>query len=359
MREGLNDCRMAAVLDPNFMVNLRSAKYKIEKGVKLEPIEEVNEEHVGMVMEPLSHRRAEVTDMGPVAGNFGVTRMTLTCPSRGLVGYRSVFSSDTRGTRFMHRAFMAYEKYCGPLGNVRKGVLDWNFTIPLGTSKQPPTPFCYLDFCMFIIQPNVFSSCCRSVEGQFGFLFIGFYHIENEYGCIEDSFGQKGKDSVKWAAEMSVGLGASVPRARWKENDALEYIHQQTYKHMTRMNKSLDEKLNIVSDVSFSPVDSHEQKSTDIITMTDKDHLPSSLILDEDQLSPPGRVETPVMEETSVDLPAVPSYVELTEKQQTDARKMTIKRIIDSYKQLRRVKLVQTHDIAFLTGCSGEGRLLF
>ncbi|KAL7598966.1 hypothetical protein Lser_V15G23946 [Lactuca serriola] len=61
--------------------------YKIEKGVKLEPIEEVtievNEEHMGMVMEAISHRRAEVTDMAPVAGNFGRTRMTLTCPSRG------------------------------------------------------------------------------------------------------------------------------------------------------------------------------------------------------------------------------------------------------------------------------------
>ncbi|KAL4573199.1 hypothetical protein LXL04_019998 [Taraxacum kok-saghyz] len=113
----------------NFELSVSPPKvmYKIEKGVKLEPIEEVtievNEEHVGMVMEALSHRRAEVTDMGPVAGNFGRTRMTLTCPSRGLVGYRSVFSSDTRGTGFMHRAFMAYEKYRGPLGNVRKGVL--------------------------------------------------------------------------------------------------------------------------------------------------------------------------------------------------------------------------------------------
>ncbi|KAL4567293.1 hypothetical protein LXL04_022873 [Taraxacum kok-saghyz] len=96
----------------NFELSFSPPKvmYKIEKGVKLEPIEEVtievNEEHVGMVMEALSHRRAEVTDMGPVAGNFGRTRMTLTCPSRGLVGYRSVFSSDTRGTGFMHRAFM-------------------------------------------------------------------------------------------------------------------------------------------------------------------------------------------------------------------------------------------------------------
>lgn len=101
--------------------------YKTENGQKLEPIEEVtievNEEHVGLVMEALSHRRAEVVDMGPVPGNDGRTRLSLTCPSRGLVGYRSVFSSATRGTGFMHRAFLTYEKFRGPLGNVRKGVL--------------------------------------------------------------------------------------------------------------------------------------------------------------------------------------------------------------------------------------------
>ncbi|XWS41136.1 hypothetical protein CRYUN_Cryun17cG0054300 [Craigia yunnanensis] len=101
--------------------------YKTENGQKLEPVEEVtievNDEHVGLVMEALSHRRAEVADMGPVAGNVGRTRLSLTCPSRGLVGYRSVFSSDTRGTGFMHRAFLMYEKYRGSLGNVRKGVL--------------------------------------------------------------------------------------------------------------------------------------------------------------------------------------------------------------------------------------------
>lgn len=101
--------------------------YKTENGVKLEPIEEVtievNEEHVGLVMEALSHRKAEVMDMGPVPGSAGRTKLSLTCPSRGLVGYRSVFSSDTRGTGFMHRAFLNYEKHRGLLGNVRKGVL--------------------------------------------------------------------------------------------------------------------------------------------------------------------------------------------------------------------------------------------
>ncbi|PWA99311.1 elongation factor family protein [Artemisia annua] len=102
-------------------------KYEFENGSKLEPIEEVtvvvNEEHVGLVMEALSHRRAEITEMGPAEGESGRTKMKLTCPTRGLIGYRSVFSSDTRGTGFMHSAYLRYEKYRGPLGNVRKGVL--------------------------------------------------------------------------------------------------------------------------------------------------------------------------------------------------------------------------------------------
>jgi len=43
---------------------------------------QVNDEHVGLVMEALSHRRAEVLDMGPVTGTVGRTRISMTCPSR-------------------------------------------------------------------------------------------------------------------------------------------------------------------------------------------------------------------------------------------------------------------------------------
>jgi GTP-binding protein len=93
----------------------------------LEPIEEVtvevDEEHVGFVLETLTHRKGEVVDMGPVPGTTGRTRIFMTCPSRGLVGVKGIFSSFTRGTGFMHRAFQAYAKYRGPLGSVRKGVL--------------------------------------------------------------------------------------------------------------------------------------------------------------------------------------------------------------------------------------------
>lgn len=43
---------------------------------------QVNDEHVGLIMEALSHRRGEVIDMGPVPGNVGRTKLSLTCPSR-------------------------------------------------------------------------------------------------------------------------------------------------------------------------------------------------------------------------------------------------------------------------------------
>ncbi|KAM7275840.1 hypothetical protein ACFE04_017706 [Oxalis oulophora] len=59
---------------------------RLKGNQKLEPIEEVtievNEEHVGLVMEALSHRRGEVVDMGPVPGDIGRIRLSLTCPSR-------------------------------------------------------------------------------------------------------------------------------------------------------------------------------------------------------------------------------------------------------------------------------------
>ena len=103
-----------------------------------------------------------------------------------------------------------------------------------------------------------------------------------------------------------------------------------------------DMEFNIVSDVA-TPVDYvnkelNAEKSTDIV-MTDEEH--SRSFMEDDQLSP-CTVDTPVLEETSVELPVVPSYVELTEKQQKDIRKLAIKRIIDSYKLLRGAEFMQT-----------------
>ncbi|KAE8686977.1 hypothetical protein F3Y22_tig00111027pilonHSYRG00637 [Hibiscus syriacus] len=48
---------------------------------------------------------------------------------------------------------------------------------------------------------------------------IKFYQIENEYGNMEGSYGQKGKEYVKWAANMALGLDAGVPWVMCKQTD--------------------------------------------------------------------------------------------------------------------------------------------
>lgn len=50
------------------------------------------------------------------------------------------------------------------------------------------------------------------------------YQVENEYGNIESSYGQRGKNYVKWAAGMAIELGARVPWVMCQQADAPETI---------------------------------------------------------------------------------------------------------------------------------------
>lgn len=96
-----------------------------EKGERLEPIEEiqadVNDEFVGVVVQSMSLRKAEMTDMRPSGG--GKTRITFLGPSRGLIGYHGQFLTETRGTGIMNRIFHSYGPYRGNIEGRRNGVL--------------------------------------------------------------------------------------------------------------------------------------------------------------------------------------------------------------------------------------------
>jgi GTP-binding protein len=93
--------------------------------VKQEPIEEiqvdVNDEFVGVVVQSLSQRKAEMTDMRVSGG--GKTRVTFLGPSRGLIGYHGQFLTETRGTGIMNRIFHSYGEYRGNIEGRRNGVL--------------------------------------------------------------------------------------------------------------------------------------------------------------------------------------------------------------------------------------------
>ncbi len=96
-----------------------------ESGVKMEPIEEVvidvDEEHTGVVVEKISLRKGEMTDMRPSGG--GKTRIIFLVPSRGLIGYQGEFLTDTRGTGMMNRLFHSYAPYKGDIAGRRNGAL--------------------------------------------------------------------------------------------------------------------------------------------------------------------------------------------------------------------------------------------
>ncbi|MEG2730954.1 translational GTPase TypA [Brevundimonas sp.] len=99
-----------------------------ENGEKLEPIEDVmidvDEEFSGIVIEKLSARKAEMTDMGP--SGAGKTRIQLKCPSRSLIGYQGEFLTDTRGSGVLNRVFSHYEEHKGAIEGRLKGVLVSN-----------------------------------------------------------------------------------------------------------------------------------------------------------------------------------------------------------------------------------------
>ncbi|HWW64042.1 MAG TPA: translational GTPase TypA [Sphingomonadaceae bacterium] len=87
---------------------------------------DVDDEHSGTVVEKMSIRKAEMTDMRPSGG--GKTRITFSAPSRGLIGYHGEFLSDTRGTGIMNRLFEKYGPYKGAIEGRPNGVLISNGT---------------------------------------------------------------------------------------------------------------------------------------------------------------------------------------------------------------------------------------
>jgi len=92
--------------------------------VLCEPIEhviiDVPEEHVGIVIEKLGKRKAEMKNMITFDAN---TRLEFFIPSRGLIGYRAEFITDTKGTGIMHNNFNGYEPYKGDIPQRQRGAL--------------------------------------------------------------------------------------------------------------------------------------------------------------------------------------------------------------------------------------------
>ena len=109
-----------------FAVSKAEVLYKTdENGKKLEPMElcyvDVPEEFSGTVIEKLSLRKGELKNMGMASG--GYTRLEFSIPSRGLIGYRGEFMTDTKGNGIMNTIFDGYGPYKGDIQYRKQGSL--------------------------------------------------------------------------------------------------------------------------------------------------------------------------------------------------------------------------------------------
>lgn len=109
-----------------FAVSKAEVLYKKdEKGKLLEPMEtaiiDVPDEFTGTVIEKLSYRKGELQGMSKASG--GYSRLEFSIPSRGLIGYRGEFLTDTKGNGILNTLFEGYGPFKGEITYRQQGSL--------------------------------------------------------------------------------------------------------------------------------------------------------------------------------------------------------------------------------------------
>ncbi len=108
-----------------FQVSRPKVILKEIDGKTYEPMEllivEVPEQYVGIVIEKLGSRKGELENMGSREG--GSSHLEFKIPSRGLIGYRSEFMTDTNGNGIMNQLFNGYEPWKGDIQTRERGSI--------------------------------------------------------------------------------------------------------------------------------------------------------------------------------------------------------------------------------------------
>ncbi|SEV94113.1 GTP-binding protein [Ruminococcaceae bacterium KH2T8] len=108
-----------------FQVSKPQVIMKEIDGVMCEPVEDlvidVPEDFVGPVMEKLGRRKAELLNMLPP--EKGYARLEFRIPSRGIIGYRTEFLTDTKGNGIMNSVISGFEPFAGDIETRAHGVL--------------------------------------------------------------------------------------------------------------------------------------------------------------------------------------------------------------------------------------------
>ncbi|MGB9766405.1 MAG: translational GTPase TypA [Sulfurihydrogenibium sp.] len=152
-----------------FQVSKPEVILKEENGKKLEPVErvliDIPEQYVGTVTQKLGSRKGRMVNM--VNHGFGRVRLEFIIPSRGLMGYRSEFKTDTRGEGILNTIFEGWEEWQGEIKTRINGAL-------IADREGVATPYAIFglqDRGIFFIEPGT-----EVYEG----MVVGEHNREND-----------------------------------------------------------------------------------------------------------------------------------------------------------------------------------
>jgi GTP-binding protein len=182
-----------------------------ENGKKLEPIErvilDIPEEYIGIVSQKLGSRKGRMVNM--VNHGFGRVRLEFIVPSRGLIGYRSEFKTDTRGEGLINTVLEGYEPWQGEIKSRINGAI-------VADRKGVATPYALLgleDRGIFFIEPGT-----EVYEG----MVIGEHNKDNDL-YVNITKEKKLTNNRAAAAEEYVRL---TPPKKMNFEQAMEWITQ-------------------------------------------------------------------------------------------------------------------------------------
>ena len=191
--------------------------YKTVKGVKHEPVEEVTidvpEQYAGVVIEKLGKRRGEMANM---INENKHTRIDYTVPTRGLLGFRSEFITDTHGDGIMEHSYLEYQPFRGDIQKSENGVM---ISLETGTT---------MGFSLFGLQDRGRLFWGPGVEVYEG-MIIGEHSRDNDL-VVNPCKGKKLSNMRSSGADEAIRLTPITPMTL---EQALEYIDEDELVEVT------------------------------------------------------------------------------------------------------------------------------
>jgi len=152
-----------------FQVSKPSVIFKEVDGVLLEPIEmltiDVPEDFMGVVMEKLGPRKAEMVNMTSAIN--GYTRLEFKVPARGLIGFRNEFMTDTKGNGIMNHVLDEYEEFRGAIPDRSRGslvVFETGTSITYGLFNAQERGTLFIDPGTEVYQGMIAGECSRAED---------------------------------------------------------------------------------------------------------------------------------------------------------------------------------------------------